>query len=101
MKPAMPFIVAIIIFTGFGTALYGISQSEQTKTAEVWSAFIYNNGFNSGRYQKEDGFQSFKQCKAYAESAESNPNGANWECGLNCGFDSRRQGFQCDTMMHK
>ncbi|ABV89037.1 hypothetical protein [Shewanella pealeana] len=101
MQKLTPIIFVIVLFSGLAAAIFSINHSETTSQPESWSAFIYKNGYNSGRYDKKDDFDNYPSCKAYAEQESNKLDGAPWECGLNCGFDSMRQGFHCETMTNE
>lgn len=101
MQKLVPIIFVVLLFSGLGGAIYYINQTEKSAKPESWSAFIYKNGYNSGRYDKKDGFDSYPNCKAYAQQQSAKLEDAAWECGLNCRFDSMRQGFHCETMENK
>ncbi|MGS0674939.1 hypothetical protein [Shewanella sp. 0m-4] len=100
MQKFTPILFVIILFAGLAAAIFSINQSE-TSESETWSAFIYKNGYNSGKYDKKDDFDSYPSCKAYAQQASDKLGGVAWECGLNCRFDSMRQGFHCETMTNE
>ncbi|ABZ78351.1 conserved hypothetical protein [Shewanella halifaxensis HAW-EB4] len=101
MQKLAPVFFVIILFVGLAAAIFRITPSEISSEPETWSAFIYKNGYNSGKYEKKDDFDSYPSCKAYAEQESDKLQGVAWECGLNCGFDSMRQGFHCETMTNE
>lgn len=101
MQKLTPIIFVALLFTALAAAIFTINHDEKNSQPESWSAFIYKNGYNSGRYDMKDGFDSYPSCKAYAQQASDKLNGVAWECGLNCGFDSMRQGFHCETMTNE
>ena len=101
MQKFIPVLFVVLLFTGLAAAIFSINQSERSPGPETWSAFIYKNGYNSGKYDKKDDFDSYPSCKAYASQASEKLAGVAWECGLNCGFDSMRQGFHCETMTNE
>nr|WP_110455737.1 hypothetical protein [Shewanella algidipiscicola] len=96
MQKHLPLLVIILLFSAAAASLIWINQTQQTSGPETWSAFIYTQGFNSGRYQKQDDFEDYPSCKIFAEQQAQGD--VVWECGLRCRFDSSRQGFQCETM---
>ncbi len=65
---------------------------------DSWSAFVYANGYNSGAYKKTDNFKDYTSCEKFAKQQAHELGEVVWECGLNCWFDSSRQGFQCAKM---
>ncbi|MGS0682553.1 hypothetical protein ACVBIL_15495 [Shewanella sp. 125m-7] len=101
MKKLAPVLFVALLFIGLTAAIFSINQSEAPSGPETWSAFIYKNGYNSGKYDKKDDFDSYPSCKAYAQQASEKLGGVAWECGLSCRFDSMRQGFHCDTMSNE
>lgn len=98
MKNSPAIILVTLIFITLGTSLYLINSSEKSHSAETWSSFVYTNGYNSGRYKKQDDFISYEACSEHALATSVKFDNAPWECGLRCRFDSSRQGFQCETM---
>ncbi|MPY25929.1 hypothetical protein FM037_02110 [Shewanella psychropiezotolerans] len=98
MKNAPAIILVTLIFIALGTSLYLINSSEKSHSPETWSSFVYTNGYNSGRYKKQDDFISYETCREHAVETSVRFDNAPWECGLRCRFDSSRQGFQCETM---
>ncbi len=101
MQKLAPILFVTLLFTGLVAAIFSINQSETSTAIQSWSAFIYKNGYNSGQYDKKDDFDSYQHCKLYAEKASKQLDGVTWECGLNCRFDSMRQGFHCDAMSNE
>ncbi|MGB2519964.1 hypothetical protein [Shewanella algae] len=98
MKFSPSLLITLGLFTALGIVLVAINQDSKPKGPETWSAFIYTHGFDSGRYIKEDDFGDYASCKAFAIEKSQAAEGAPWECGSYCRFDSRRQGFQCEQM---
>ncbi|QLE87048.1 MULTISPECIES: hypothetical protein [Shewanella] len=98
MKKFTPFLFIVSIIAIVAFAISQINQSEQHHYSETWSAFVYTHGYNSGRYQKTDDFSDYQQCKTFAQQQSADQGDVVWQCGLNCRFDSSRQGFQCETM---
>lgn len=98
MKPSLNLIISLVLFSSLAAAIYFINASEQDARPESWSSFIYTGDYGSGRYQKQDGFPNLETCRNYSNDKENNANSSPWECGLHCEFDSRRQGFECQTM---
>ncbi|WP_434928341.1 hypothetical protein ACRWQN_05385 [Shewanella sp. HL-SH8] len=91
-------IVVVILFIAASVAVVSINQSHQQTSPETWTAFIYKNGYQSAKYQMEDGFDDYQMCKDYAVQQSEKFDNAPWQCGLRCRFDSMRQGYQCDSM---
>lgn len=98
MQKHLPLLVSILLFSAAAASLIGINQTQQDSGPETWSAFVYSQGFNSGHYQKQDDFNDYPSCKAFAIQQAKAQGDVVWECGLRCRFDSSRQGFQCETM---
>lgn len=101
MQKLAPILFVVLLFIGLGAAIYHINQTEVSSHPESWSAFIYKGGYSSGNYHKQDDFDDYPSCKTYAENESSKLNDVAWECGLNCRFDSMRQGFHCETMKNE
>ncbi|MCL1050103.1 hypothetical protein L2755_10755 [Shewanella abyssi] len=101
MQKLAPVIFVILLFTGLTWTIVSINQSEQTSSYETWSSFIYKGGYNSSRYEKTDDFDDYPSCKAFSEQQSKRLNNVVWECGLNCSFDSMRQGYHCKTMTNE
>lgn len=98
MQKFAPVILVIAIFSALVWAIVSINESEQSSSYETWSSFVYKSGYNSGGYDKKDNFDDYSSCKAFSQQQSKKLNNATWECGLNCTFDSMRQGFHCETM---
>lgn len=98
MKNTTSIIFVVLIFIALGSTLYLITDSEKSQSPETWSSFVYSNGYQSGRYKKEDDFESYQACRAFSLEQSVQFDNAPWECGLRCRFDSSRQGFQCEAM---
>ncbi|GIU50839.1 hypothetical protein TUM4249_13090 [Shewanella sp. KT0246] len=77
-----------------------INLSNQHKGPEIWSSFVYKNGYNSAAYEMETDFTSYESCKVHAQSISAQYNNAPWQCGSQCRFDSMRQGFECESMVN-
>ena len=93
----------LFVFTLFALlagVIYWITAEEAQQQPETWSAFVYANGYNSGRYKKTDDFDNYDNCKIFAVKQSKALGGVLWECGLRCRFDNSRQGFQCETMQN-
>ncbi|MEZ9595764.1 hypothetical protein AB4298_14110 [Shewanella sp. 10N.261.52.F9] len=100
MQKFSPVLFVSLLFVGLAAAIYSIQQSETSSGPETWSAFIYKNGYNSGKYEMKHDFTDYPSCKTYAQQESAKFDGVTWECGLNCRFDSMRQGFHCETMVN-
>ena len=94
--PAIIFVVVLLLSASI--AVYNINQSHQQTSPETWTAFIYKNGYESAKYEMEDGFEDYSSCKSFAIRLSDKFDQAPWQCGLRCRFDSMRQGYQCESM---
>ena len=94
--PAIIFVVVLLLSTSI--AVYSINHSHQHTSPETWTAFIYKNGYQSAKYEMEDGFEDYPSCKSFATRLSDKFAQAPWQCGLRCRFDSMRQGYQCESM---
>lgn len=101
MQKITPVIFVILLFTGLVWTIFNINQTEQSNSYATWSSFIYKNGYNSGKYEKTDDFDDYPSCKVFSEQQSKQLNNVVWECGLNCSFDSMRQGFHCEKMTNE
>ncbi|MCZ4337166.1 hypothetical protein [Shewanella colwelliana] len=100
MQKFMPILFVALLFSVVGAVIIWINQGQQRDEPETWSAFVYANGYNSGRYKKTDDFDDYVSCKTFATEQAQQLGNVVWECGLRCRFDASRQGFQCETMQN-
>ncbi|WOT04763.1 hypothetical protein [Shewanella youngdeokensis] len=98
MQKITPIVFVILLFCALSWAIVSINQTEKSLVDDNWSSFIYKNGYNSGGYDKQDNFDNYQSCKEFSQQQSQKLNNATWECGLNCRFDAKRQGFHCDKM---
>ena len=98
--PVVPVFV-LILLTCFASAIWFISPKDKQNQPETWSAFIYTHGYDSGKYKKTDHFNNYDSCKDFAREQSSFYDDVPWECGSNCAFDTRKQGFQCQEMRNE
>lgn len=94
--PAIIFVVLLVLAAIF--AVISINKQHQQSSPETWTAFVYKNGYESAKYQMQQGFTEYFACKEFALSESAKFDNAPWQCGLRCRFDSMRQGYQCETM---
>ncbi|ABM23471.1 MULTISPECIES: hypothetical protein [Shewanella] len=95
--PVVPVFI-LILFTCFASAIWFISPDSKDDHHQTWSSFIYTHGYDSGKYKKTDNFDHYDACRDFARVQSSLYDNVPWECGLNCEFDPRKQGFQCKKM---
>ncbi|MEZ9237228.1 MULTISPECIES: hypothetical protein [Shewanella] len=97
-------LVSVVVIIGLLiaviTSVVMINQSNQHKGPEVWSSFVYKNGYDSAAYEMDTDFVDYPSCKAHAQTVSAEYNNAPWQCGLYCRFDSMRQGFECESMLN-
>ncbi len=93
----LPYLITAALFLSASFFLQKINQ-QANKQPDTWSAFVYTNGYNAGTYEKTDDFEDYASCKMFAEQQSLEFGNVAWQCGLNCWFDSSRQGFQCAKM---
>ena len=98
MKLSMAGVFTLGLFASVIATVAWINHSEQKDDTETWTAFVYTHGYESGRYQKTDNLENYQACKSFAQALSAEFDAAPWECGLQCGFDSRRQGYQCEKL---
>ncbi len=98
--PVVPVFI-LILFTCVVSAIWFISPSDKNTGPKTWSAFIYNHGYDSGKYKKTDNFGSYETCRDFAREQSAFYDDVPWECGSMCQFDTRKQGFQCKEMKNE
>ncbi|WP_076543182.1 hypothetical protein [Shewanella sp. UCD-KL21] len=97
-KQSIIIILSLLLATV--SALTYITKSNQSHSPETWTSFVYKNGYESASYLMQDGFNDYASCKIYSQDMSATYSSAPWQCGLNCRFDSMRQGFECESMIN-
>ena len=93
-------VIILVLLITVVAAVVMINQSNQHKGPEVWSSFVYKNGYNSAAYEMDTDFTDYPSCKEHAQTVSAKYDNAPWQCGSQCRFDSMRQGFECESMLN-